>query len=340
MGTIWMPPNQFAAFFGERIGVKSGLALSREEIVDHLGASDPVARAIISFSDAPMRLRANEITDAFQLLLHKLGCLEQRFVGHGPTLLDLKYQSDPFNHKLFERVLSLLGSYHFDTGKVALSDRFDKLAFYGIVRSTLPENALAIAIELVDLVELSERASPWDWFPARQFEWHQTLDLHELFASESLNATHGTFFDQRFVNYLSANFEKIGEIHWRQFEALAAEFFVRNGYQVEIGPGRNDGGVDIRVWHANSSIAHPPTILVQCKRQKEKIGKVVVKALWADVIDESARSGLIVTSSTLLPGADTVRRARSYPINVIDREALRRWIENLRNPGKGIFLGW
>lgn len=240
MGTIWMPPNQFAAFFGDRIGVKSGLALSREEIVDHLGASDPIAPAIITLSDAPIGFRSDEIEDAFQLLLHKLGCLEQPFVGHGPTLLDIKYQSDAEKHKLFERVLSLLGSYHFDTGKLALSDGFYKPGFYEVIRSTLPENALAIAIELVDLIELSERASPWDWLPARQLEWHQTLELKDLFASESLSAMHGTFFDQRFVNYLSANFDKIGEIHWRQFEALAAEFFVRNGYQVDIGPGRND----------------------------------------------------------------------------------------------------
>ena len=75
MGTIWMPPNQFASFFGDRIGFKSGLALSREEIVEHLGTSDPIAPAIISQSDEPIKLRANEIEDAFQFLLHKLGCL-------------------------------------------------------------------------------------------------------------------------------------------------------------------------------------------------------------------------------------------------------------------------
>jgi restriction system protein len=151
---------------------------------------------------------------------------------------------------------------------------------------------------------------------------------------------YGSFFDQRFINYLSANFEKIGEIHWRQFEALAAEFFVRSGYEVDSGPGRIDGGIDIRVWKAKSLATDPPAMLVQCKRQKEKIGKVIVKALWADVVDEGASSGLIVTSSTLSPGADTVRRARSYPIHVAARATLRSWVEQLRNPGKGIFFGW
>lgn len=340
MGTIWMPPNQFASFFGDRIGFKSGLALSREEIVEHLGASDPIAPAIISQSDEPIRLRTDEIEDAFQLLLHKLGCLERPFVGHGPTILDLKYQPDVERHMLFGQVLSLLGSYHFDSGKFTLSDGFNKPEFYKLIQASLPHDALAIAIELVELIELSEQASPWEWLPARQVDWQHTIALRDLFESESLSTMYGSFFDQRFVHYLSSNFEKLGEIHWRKFEGLAAEFFVHNGYRVDIGPGRNDGGVDIRVWKDKALETDPPTILVQCKRQKEKIGKVIVKALWADVVDEGANSGLIVTSSTLSPGADTVRRARSYPIHVADRATLRRWLEQLRSSGNGIFFGW
>lgn len=339
MGTIWIPPNQFAAFFGDRIGFKSGLALTREEIVEHIGKTDPIALAIASMSDEPMALRTDEIVDAFQVLLHRLGCLKQSFVGHGPTLLDFKYQADTDKHNLFTHILSILGSYHFDNGKHALSDGFDKAAFYELIQTSLPGEAFAIAVELVELIELGERASPWDWFPARQVNWQTTLELRDLFASESLSTMYGSFFDQRFINYLSENFAKISAINWRKFEGLAAEFFVRRGYEVDIGPGRNDGGIDIRVWKSNSLTSDPPAILVQCKRQKEKIGKVVVKALWADVIDEFAESGLIVTSSTIAPGADTVRHARAYPIQIADRATLKNWIEELRIPGKGIFLG-
>lgn len=219
-----MQPNKFATFFGDRIGFKSGLALSREEIVEHIGNTNPIAPAITSMKDDPIPLRTNEIEDAFQLLLQKLGCIEQKFVGHGPTLLWEKYHSDSEKRDHLQRVLTLLGSYHFDKGKRALSDGFNKLAFYELVQASLPRGAHAIAIELVGLIELSERASPWDWFPARQIDWRQTIDLRNLFKSESLDTMYGSFFDQCFVNYLSENFEKLGEIHWRQFEALAAEF--------------------------------------------------------------------------------------------------------------------
>jgi hypothetical protein len=54
---------------------------------------------------------------------------------------------------------------------------------------------------------------------------------------------------------------------------------------------------------------------VQCKRQKEKVGKVVVNALWADVEHEKAKSGLIVTTTAVSPGARKVPAVRAYPID-------------------------
>jgi restriction system protein len=43
------------------------------------------------------------------------------------------------------------------------------------------------------------------------------------------------------------------------------------------------------------------TILVQCKRQKEKVPQLVINGLYADMLNENAPSGLIVTTSTLAP---------------------------------------
>src|SRR5262249_49455769 len=135
------------------------------------------------------------------------------------------------------------------------------------------------------------------WSSLRRIEWREIRDLDDLFQSEKLRAEYGKFFDQRFVNYLHKNFNRIDSIHWRQFEGLAAEYFDRLGYTVELGPGRNDEGVDIRLWDKDSNTGGPPLVLVQCKRQKSKIEKVVIKALWADVLAEKAESGLIVTTS-------------------------------------------
>jgi len=140
----------------------------------------------------------------------------------------------------------------------------------------------------------------------RRIAWVDTIALADLFRSESLDTYYGAFFDQRFIDYLYSNFDEIDSMNWRKFEGFTAEFFKRSGFAVEIGPGRNDDNVDVRVWPIENEKYLPPTLLVQCKRQKEKVEKVVVKALYADILDAKAQSGLIVTTSMLSPGAETI----------------------------------
>ncbi len=126
------------------------------------------------------------------------------------------------------------------------------------------------------------------------------------------------------------------EMHWRKFEELAAEFFHREGYHVELGPGSNDDGVDVRIWQRNSEPTDKPLCLVQCKRQKAKVNRVIVKGLYADVQYEGAEYGVIVTTSELSPAARSTVAARGYPIQEVEREGLKKWLSVLRTPGTGI----
>jgi restriction system protein len=168
--------------------------------------------------------------------------------------------------------------------------------------------------------------------------WDGVLDLSELFSSESVMASYGRFFDQRFVNYLASNYDAIGSIHWRKFEGLVAEYFHRAGFQVEIGPGRNDNGVDIRVWEKSlATDVSPPTLLIQCKRVRREIDKVVVKALAADVEWEGAQQGLLVATADWSPGAREVVRTRSYRVAEVNRSAVWQWLEDMRATGNGLW---
>jgi restriction system protein len=166
----------------------------------------------------------------------------------------------------------------------------------------------------------------------RRSEWSNIEELANLFHDESLAPAHGVFLDQRFIDYLERNDGALDAMQWRKFEGLAGEYFAREGYRVDMGSGRADGGVDLRVWRDSQAGDIAPTILVQCKRQKAKVPQVIVKALYADVLNEKAESGLIVTTSTLEPGAETVRVTRGYPIRAADRSTLRTWLEDLRTP--------
>ncbi|MFG2407044.1 restriction endonuclease [Streptomyces brevispora] len=174
---------------------------------------------------------------------------------------------------------------------------------------------------------------------APEVAWRDSLALAELFDSESTTATYGKFFDQRFIDYLAANFDQIGEINWRKFEALTAEYFDRQGYEVELGAGRNDNGVDLRIWESGArGDDSAPTIIVQCKREKQKIQKVVVKALAADVKWEGAEQGLLVATADWLPGAREVVKTRSYPVSEVNRTALKEWLIGMRTSGSGLWL--
>lgn len=135
---------------------------------------------------------------------------------------------------------------------------------------------------------------------------------------------------------MARNNETLPSMHWRKFEELTAEFFAREGYQVELGPGSNDDGVDVRVWKSGQNATDHPHCLIQCKRHKKKIGRVVVKGLAADVDYEGAEYGLIVTTSELSPGARHTVSARGYPIREVDKGALGKWLTRLQTPGTGI----
>src|SRR5690606_16873178 len=111
-------------------------------------------------------------------------------------------------------------------------------------------------------------------------EWNERLALDILFKGGEHHPEGGRFIDQRFVNYLNANHAQLLNMHWRKFEELTAEYFDRDGYQVELGPGRNDDGVDVRIWHPDQNQdIEPPHIIIQCKRSKNKVKKLVVKGL-------------------------------------------------------------
>lgn len=50
-------------------------------------------------------------------------------------------------------------------------------------------------------------------------------------------------------------------------------------------------------------------------------------------------TGLIVTTSSFSPAAREVCTARGYDVAEADRGTLRTWLEAMRTPGAGVFLG-
>jgi restriction system protein len=292
-------------------------------------AEEPYLIGVLNANrDGPVRVRSEDFFHLVHVLLHKLGC------ARDPN----KPRFGIGGHADGEAVEMTVAEYKM---VIAETENFVRTAIpneQGIVDPTDYARGLAAAhgnrmarLFLRCLLSIQEERCTNPFSAMRVREWKDTKDLKDLFDSEDLTATYGTFLDQRYLKYLNENFEMIDHMNWRKFEGLTAEWFTKAGYSVVMGPGRNDNGIDLRLYQGEDRNA-PPLIIVQCKRTKKQVDKVVVKSLYADLLEEKADSGLIVTTSSLTRGALDVCQARVYPIERAERDTLRRWIQQMANP--------
>jgi restriction system protein len=192
---------------------------------------------------------------------------------------------------------------------------------------------VVVADRMFDAKDVQSRLDPF--LAIERYSDNEIIALGDLYDSREL--IDGIFLDQRFLDFLAANVAEVPKMHWRKFEGLCATYFDREGYKVEIGPGANDDGVDLRLWPADGDESE--LTIVQCKREKAPIQKMVVKALWADVTAEGARRGVLATTATVAPGARRTVESRRYPIDLVERECVTNWLNELRTPGTGLDLG-
>lgn len=320
-------------------GYKSGLALSTIEICDHLGGA--LADLIIRSDSDGVRLRSEEYERIYYRLLYRIGYTEVEYTGdHSGIWMYHKYKNHLELSATHEAMLALHreeigGRIMAAAADPSLPRLIDPGPFLTRCRVELGSRGLAMAYEYLQWGFLVQRVYPWG--SVRTTEWESPVALAQLFSASGQLPEKGRFIDQRYIDYLSSNTDRLPEMHWRKFEELTAEFFEREGFRVDLGPGSNDDGVDVRVWRPGTEDGSAkPLYLVQCKRQKAKVEKVVIKGLSADVQYEGAEYGVIVTTSTLSPGALSTISARGYPIEVVERGAVKKWLKRLRTPGTGI----
>ncbi len=334
MAAMWMTRSELLQTLSEFAGHKAGLALSRAQLVEHLPEAE-----LEGDLELARRLRSEELDEMVRELLYRLGAIASP-PGLDPTLaLHAKYHRDANALEIVRLIMdesfecakrSLLGEAGAGAGPIDITPI--------AVRATQAFGARGLAMfhEYEALLREHMHGSILSSF--RRVEWSNVEQLEDLFVKACVTPVHGTFIDQRYIDYLERNPGDLDGMHWRNFEALTAEFFSREGCKVELGEGQGDGGIDVRVWRQPDPDGLAPTILVQCKRQKQKVGQIIVKSLWADVVHEGAESGLIVTTSALQPGAEKLALARGYAVTAADRSALVRWLEALRTPGAGVSL--
>lgn len=311
---VWITKNGVVGTLGDVVGYKAGLALSRGDLRE-LAPKEIADRVFEGDGEQWLRLYSTELEHLFQQVLYRVGSIGEDALYPFPLYLVRKYEKDL---PKFWMLQALLEEWPKKLEEKTPSGNLDPTPFIELADHKFGKDGIRMAIEILRGINSALHANPFSLI--RRRSWDDVASLQDLFRSESLETKYGKFFDQRFIDYLAQNFDKVDQMNWRKFEALTCEFFDKGGFHVEIGPGRDDDGIDARVWPSEQIAKDsPPAILVQCKREKAKIEKVVVKALYADILEEKASSGLIVTTSMLAPGADRVRTARAFPIHQIDR---------------------
>lgn len=340
MANAWFNRGELISEIAESAGYKSGLNFSYERM---LGFVSNYSRQILSDNqNSCVRIRPEEYEKVYFDVLQGTGYAPVSVNPYsnlfGVTLIK-KYSNDKQKMDIGIKIYKFYAKWIMDEMK-NLSHQYEK--------SISPEQYLKecyrkygnlgyeMALEMLQGQVDYQNYSPW--YNVRRVEWKNKVELEELFQGESLETYYGSFIDQRYIDYLSNHLDDVGEINWRKFEALTGEFFKKNGYEVILGKGRNDGGVDLRIWKEKEDRENPPMILIQCKRQKGKVKREIVKALWTDVIYEKAESGLIVTSSEVSQGAKEDCKVRGYNIAFAERDTLEKWIKSMRSTNTEIIV--
>jgi restriction system protein len=303
-----MSSEAFIRSLSEDAGCRSGFALGESDILerleaDHQFVDEVTAREFI-------RMASTDYADAVGDLLFALGAARTRGMPPLSRRFMWNIAQEPGESFDIWRLMEIEAVAH-EYARRKLSRNDSQGEVFQELRKLLGNNVDNCLPGLLAAVDEEIALNP---FYSRDVEKSDLISLSDLFHSEKLPPNDVQLFDQRFIDYLDRNPEGLLKMNWRQFEGLTAEWFQRKGYTVCLGPGRNDGGVDIRLWKDDVSQSGPPTIIVQCKRYKEKVDRVTVKALYSDLLFEKAAGAMIVTTSDISYGAKKDIRAREYPI--------------------------
>ncbi|HYM50973.1 MAG TPA: restriction endonuclease [Candidatus Limnocylindrales bacterium] len=117
---------------------------------------------------------------------------------------------------------------------------------------------------------------------------------------------------------------------WQDFEALVAEAYRRQGYQVTMRGGPvPDGGVDLELR------GHDGRLIVQCKHWKARsVGVEQIRALYGVLVHEHADGAILMTSGSYTDEARTF--AAGKPVQLVDGDALEDLIRRVRKPAADV----
>lgn len=150
---------------------------------------------------------------------------------------------------------------------------------------------------------------------ARYFRWLWVCSLVQMDFADVY---------EELYSHFAKHPDDLHRLGWRDYEILLARIFQTQGFNVELGPGQGDGGVDIRLLQRDP-IGDILT-LVQAKKYapRNKIGLETVQAITGAAFVEKA-NGMVVTTSSYLPGAKEFAARTSGRIDLKTSDDVVAW---------------
>ncbi|WP_396590310.1 restriction endonuclease [Allomuricauda sp. R78024] len=330
MGSVHLKLESLISTILDVVVIKTGLVISEGRLIQILNEEFPEDQTFQNYPERKefgLRLRSENFDKYCWKVRQKLGELENDIrpylVGDVDRAMEwYKKGYDPT--KVMSRIIEVMGENYHPENPHLIDPK-------PVLDKVIAENNAPIELirEMFESILAMQKVSN-SISPVEQILWDGGIDLIHFFEKELKPKKPTEFIEQKFINYFEANPEKLEFMHWRNFERLTAEFFKREGYAVELGPGSNDGGIDIRVYDKEND--EKPYIIVQCKRHKEsnQVKIETVKSFYTDVEFEEAKKGLIATTSRIAPGGKKVASIRKYPLEFAENQKIKDWVNKMK----------
>lgn len=164
-----------------------------------------------------------------------------------------------------------------------------------------------------------------DWVGPKLRKWDSRLQRYDLFkaATKRFEAATEAFESakkEREERELQRELRTRSEFWWslagHRFERELAILFQRQGYNVELTPGSNDGGIDIILKRSGRTTA------VQCKRTQQPVGPAVAREFYGALIASGADDGILAATGGVTSGVSAFIAGK--PIRVMDLSDILR----------------
>ena len=130
--------------------------------------------------------------------------------------------------------------------------------------------------------------------------------------------------------YLHRYPERMSELNWRKYEILIYEILRSQGFNVELGPGRGDGGIDIKMFQRDPIGDVLTAVQVKRYRPDRKITLQAVQALYGAATANDIQNSVFVTTSDYSPSAKKFAARENVSMKLYTSSDVRKWCNQAR----------